>query len=278
MADESSLPRQPAISMAMFRSMLDRLNVRKGLTSIADIVGVRHGVASTRDRIVNLLTGEVGTAAERRDALDNDHLRLLIKFGLRRDSRCLDVGANVGTFLKEIVHVAPRGFHIAYEPLPQLCADLRQRFPEVDIRQRALSNREGEAPFLRVLDPALAGYSGFSTPNLSQEAETETIMVSIERLDDHVPEGWLPDLIKIDVEGAELLVIEGSMDVLRKARPTIAFEHGWHLDDVGVSVEIYRLLCVDVGLRLFDMDGNGPLDQPAFLEGLNSRWNWVAHE
>lgn len=42
--------------------------------------------------------------------------------------------------------------------------------------------------------------------------------------------------------------------------------------------DIYTLLCHDIGLGLFDMDGNGPLDLVQFTDGLATRWNWVAHE
>jgi FkbM family methyltransferase len=241
-------------------------------------VGVRGVMARARDRTVDLLTGSTGTPQERQDRLDNAHLCLLLKLCLHCDSNCLDVGANAGTFLAEIFEVAPLGRHIAYEPLPHLCAQLRRRFPQLDLRQRALSNKEGEASFLRVLDPDLVGYSGFSIRNLPRDVQTESLTVVTERLDVAVPAGWLPDFVKVDVEGAELEVFEGAMDVLRRAKPIIAFEHGWHLDDLGASAELYKRLCTDIGLRLFDMDGNGPLEKSAFLDGLNSRWNWVAHE
>ncbi len=69
------------------------------------------------------------------------------------------------------------------------------------------------------------------------------------------------------------------MRTFRLARPTIAFEHGWHGDeDRDRSEPIYKLICEDLGLRLFDMDGNGPLALSEFFDGLSTRWNWVAHE
>jgi FkbM family methyltransferase len=176
--------------------------------------------------------------------------------------------------------VAPSGHHIAYEPLPHLCEQLVQRFPEMDIRQRALSSEEGESTFVHVRDaPA---YSGLKERAYPLQVRTETITVKTERLDDHLPDGWLPDFVKIDVEGAESLVITGAMETLRRAKPVVAFEHGWGGgEQFGSSDEdIFKLICEDVGLRLFTMDGNGPLGFAQFKEELASgmRWNWVAHE
>ena len=96
-----------------------------------------------------------------------------------------------------------------------------------------------------------------------------------------MPEGWLPDFVKVDIEGAEPLAFEGAIRTLRQAKPVIAFEHGHRgSEDYGVSDDdLYKLLCNDVGLRLFDMDGHGPFDLAQFFDALaGGRWNWVAHE
>jgi hypothetical protein len=85
--------------------------------------------------------------------------------------------------------------------------------------------------------------------------------------------------VKIDVEGAERLVLEGALRTFRLARPTIAIEHGWNgVQDRERSEPIYKLICQDLGLRLFDMDGHGPLKLSEFFDGLRTRWNWIAHE
>jgi FkbM family methyltransferase len=228
---------------------------------------------------VDRLTGVHSTPIDRRTRTDDKNLMLLLAFGLHRDANCLDVGANQGMFLRDFRRIAPGGHHIAYEPLPHLAAKLAQEYPEMDIRQRALSNQDGECSFVHVLDPDREAYSGLKEGWVHRDdVPTESIPVSTERLDDHVPDGWLPDFVKIDVEGAERLVIEGAMRTFQLAKPTIAFEHGWHGDeDRARSEPIYRLIREDLGLRLFDMDGNGPLELSEFLEGLKTRWNWVAH-
>jgi hypothetical protein len=54
--------------------------------------------------------------------------------------------------------------------------------------------------------------------------------VPIKRLDDLVTSNDI-DVIKIDVEGAELGVLLGSPNILRNIRPTIMFESGPERDD-----------------------------------------------
>ncbi len=244
-----------------------------------DARGVRQHLARYRDQLVRRLEGDRSTAIDRRTRSDDTHLMLLLAFQLRRGDNCLDVGANRGLFLREFRRIAPEGRHIAYEPVPHLAAELARDYPEMDVRQRALSNVDGQSTFLHVVDPEMEAYSGLAEDWPQRDVATESITVTTERLDDHLPAGWLPDFVKIDVEGAERLVMEGALRTFREAKPTIAFEHGWHGDeDRDRSEPIYRLIHDDLGLRLFDLDGNGPLGMSEFFDGLRTRWNWIAHE
>jgi FkbM family methyltransferase len=242
-----------------------------------DRTGARRALLKTRARLVHLIEGDHRSSNERLNSRDDFHLKLLIRFALRVDSNCLEVGTNRGKFLKDICRVAPDGHHIAYEPIPRLREDLTRRFPSVEVRQAALSDRLGQAEFVHVTGPGQQGLSGLADHiDLSSRSEvrTKAITVATERLDDHVPDGWLPDFVKIDVEGAEHLVLRGAAETLRRAKPIVAFEHGL---SGGVSPEVYEFLCKHVGLRLFNMDGEGPLTLAQFVEQLHTRWNWVAH-
>lgn len=251
--------------------------MRHELGRWADQVGARRVVAQGRDRLVHLLQGDHGDWVVRRNRRDDYHLKLLLRFGLRADSNCLEVGANQGIFLRDIQRVAPAGHHIAYEPIPLMSEKLAREFPTIEVRERALSNVAGRMEFVHVLDAGHQGLSGLAEHLPGRRppgVRTETITVATERLDDNRPDGWLPDFVKIDVEGAELHVLEGAVDTLRRAKPVIAFEHGL---GTGMSEDLFDLLCRDVGLRLFDMEGIGPLDLSEFLEQLSDHWNWVAH-
>jgi FkbM family methyltransferase len=188
---------------------------------ISDSLGVRQHVAHYRDRMVKRLTGDRSTAMDQRSRTDDNNLMLLLAFGLRRDSNCLDVGANEGLFLRDFRRIAPSGHHIAYEPLPNLAVKLAREYPEMNIRQRALSDEDGKCTFVHVLDPKMEGYSCFTKcwvlHDVLRDVPTESITFTTERLDDHLPDGWLPQFVEIDVEGAERLVLEGAMRTFRLA-------------------------------------------------------------
>ena len=173
--------------------------------------------------------------------------------------------------------VAPQGRHIAFEPVPRLADSLSERFPGVDVRRSALSNEHGETSF--VVHKKLASRSSLRSVGYSDE-ETETLTVQVGRLDDVLPPGYVPALIKIDVEGAEQLVLEGARSTLARHRPIVVFEHqkgtAAHYDS-GPD-DLFGLLAGELGMRIFDMDGTGPYTAEGFRGAYEtgSRWNFFA--
>ncbi len=214
----------------------------------------------------------------RRDYRDDMHLRLLLAFTLRKESNCIDVGANRGDVYADMVRLAPAGHHIAYEPLPNLHAELERRFPGNDLRRVALSDASGEASYVHVkTNPS---YSGFRERSYDRPERLERITVRTETLDSSLPDGYVPSFIKIDVEGAELQVLAGALQTITAHRPIVFFEHGQGAaDHYGTSPrDIYDLLSVEAGLRIFDLDGRGPYDRAGFEAVFHEPiWNFVAH-
>jgi FkbM family methyltransferase len=203
---------------------------------------------------------------------------LLLESVLKEDSNCVDVGAYRGRVLAEIVRLAPHGKHIAYEPLPHIHKYLVDRFPSVDIRLAALGNETGERSFTYVKNET--GRSGFREISYHKQPQIEKLTVRTGTLDSSLPDGYVPTLIKIDVEGAERLVLEGAIKTISKYKPIIVFEYG-----KGGAVHygtqprhIYELLHDEAGLRIFDLDGNGPYTLRQFEESYaqDDRWDYVA--
>ena len=215
----------------------------------------------------------------RREARDRHGMSMLLAAILRRSAHTLDVGAHSGAVLREILRVAPEGRHIAYEPIPELAADLAERYPSVDVRNAALSDVNGESSFVHVDSaPEYSGLRERTYPGMT-EVQKHKIMVRTERLDDVLPNDFRPDFIKIDVEGAELLVLRGASETLRRFHPAIVFEHGIGASErygTGPS-DVYALLVDELGMRIFDLDGQGPYSRDqfdaVFAEPL---WNFLA--
>jgi FkbM family methyltransferase len=213
-----------------------------------------------------------------RTVKDFEGLKLLLAFALPADANCVDVGAANGKVLTHITRLAPLGRHIAYEPLPLFHAALAAAFPQVDVRAVALSDKAGETSFTYVRDRPWV--SGFRERDMPGARAHERITVRTARLDDDLPEGYVPHLLKIDVEGAEELVFRGALQTIVRHRPIVAFQHGrGSAEYYGTKpTAIFQLLTGDAGLRIFDMDGSGPYTADAFERAFdtNSHFHFVA--
>jgi FkbM family methyltransferase len=215
------------------------------------------------------------------DALDNANMRRLVGFLLGPDDTVVDIGCNHGALLAEMVRVAPNGRHVAFEPIPELAQELRERFPDVEIREAAASNRFGTATFSHVR--AADGWSGLKFRPLptGEEGDVVEIEVQLEPLDEVLDPELRPALVKIDVEGAEREVIEGALRTLTTHRPAVIFEHGLGSANVyGTEPEdVFGLLAGEAGYRIFDLDGSGPYSLDDFKRSYHrmERVNYVAH-
>lgn len=138
---------------------------------------------------------------------------------LKPGMTAVDVGANVGFFSLLASHcVGPTGTVIAYEPGPHN-RELIQRSAQynnfnIQLHPAAVADKPGTAHF--TFDDS----NGQITTNPS----ANTITVPTVTLDDHL--AHLPEihLVKIDVEGAEPLVLQGMAKLLDQHHPALVIE------------------------------------------------------
>jgi FkbM family methyltransferase len=138
----------------------------------------------------------------------------------------IDVGANFGVYtLVASKLVGTSGRVIAFEPTAQSFAILRQNialnhFANVRAFQFALAQRRGKAWLYHGWDPV--GNSLGKDPLCGNEGEE----VQTEALDKLLEEKGIDRVhaIKIDVEGAEELVLRGAIRCLTTNRPIVIFE------------------------------------------------------
>ena len=150
---------------------------------------------------------------------------------------------------------APKGKHLGFEPIPSFFSKLEEKYKGIaKIYSCALSEHPGETTFQFVKNaPA---YSGIKKRKYDvKNPEIEEIKVKLEKLDNLIEDGFKVDLIKIDVEGAELGVLKGAKETIKKNRPAIVFEFGKGASEFyGTKPEdIYGFLVEECGLRIFNL-------------------------
>ncbi|MBD1862623.1 MULTISPECIES: FkbM family methyltransferase [Trichocoleus] len=154
----------------------------------------------------------------------------------------IDVGANFGLHtLYAAKAVGPQGCVFAFEPVPTNLNLLRRNVAinhvqqQVKIIPKAVSNSTDL--FLDFFVPPETVAVTASLSAESTQSQTK-IQVANVRLDDFWPPLNLPvNLIKIDVEGAELEVLRGAEQLLRQWHPPLLIEvHGFALPSFGASV------------------------------------------
>ncbi len=170
------------------------------------------------------------------------------------DSRCVDIGCYKGDILRTMMEAAPRGRHIAFEPVPAQYQFLKEHFgASADIYPYALGNENGSTVFHYVKSNPT--YSGLQRRQYKGVEEIEPIQVEVRKLDDVIPLTTPVHLMKIDVEGGELDVLKGSRQILEKWHPYLIFEHGLGGSDrYGTTpVEVFQFLST-LGYRLTLME------------------------
>jgi FkbM family methyltransferase len=185
--------------------------------------------------------------------LEYDRLtKLIMKRTISYDSNCLDIGCHKGEILDIILQQSPKGSHYGFEPLPYLFDKLLVRYKnKATILPYALANENGFSTFQHVKNaPA---YSGIKKRKYDiNKPEIEEIKVELKKLDETIPPNLKIDFIKIDVEGAELGVLQGATQLLKKHHPIVVFEFGLGASDFyGTKpIDMFNLLTKEVGLKI----------------------------
>lgn len=143
-----------------------------------------------------------------------------------------DVGANVGLFAIAARHrVGPEGTVLAMEAdhdaVSLLFATARLGGNELTVLPIAVSQNDGFVRFaIAKRARAANAIEGFGSTQTGGVLETRTLQSrSLDSLLDHFP---APTVLKIDVEGAELVVLGGASRVLSQFRPRIYCEVTGH--------------------------------------------------
>jgi O-methyltransferase len=156
-----------------------------------------------------------------------EHLTALI----RPDAVCFDLGANVGTMTLAMAALAPRGHVYACEASTETAVALAQtvranHLANVTVLETVIGKENEQVRFFdtptmrssgAAVPRSIAAYPYFDAYAIDRTCRSVDSLVAELGLD-HV------DLIKLDIEGAELDALDGARSTLARFRPIVLLE------------------------------------------------------
>jgi FkbM family methyltransferase len=203
-------------------------------------------------------------------------------------SAVLDVGANVGAYSVPLAAARPDLVVHAFEPNPTVVPRLERnrnlnRIANLVVHATALADAPGEASFYRFDDDvSLSSLNRHAAELHGTPLVTSVRVETVDAL--FARESRRVSFIKIDVQGAELGVLQGARDTIAAHRPAFLLEHeDSHFESPELAREHkaelaallggagYRCFCLSRydGRLMFQVDWNRPLhgDVLALPEG-----------
>jgi FkbM family methyltransferase len=172
-----------------------------------------------------------------------------------------DVGAHIGEYtLIASRRVGPGGSVHAFEAQPDTFALLQRNCAangvgKARLNACAVADREGELAFELCAEPAMSSIAVSGAPLARPRGRIRVPAISLDAYCRR--ERVWPDLVKIDVEGAERLVLCGAAGILRRpGAPALIFE--WLSENYsrfGHSTDEVIAYLNSFGYRVFPMEG-----------------------
>lgn len=197
--------------------------------------------------------------------LDNNfepHVTAVLRDRCRLGFQAIDVGANVGYHTLRLASlVGPTGSVLAVEANPDNCLLLQAAVEEnkltnVTLLPVGLAQDRGWSYFTTHVGTN-GGLLNESSRSVVRDAGT---IVPLLRLDEVVGIDQNVDLVKVDVEGAEGLVIAGGVETIARCRPVVVSEFSCDMlrRISGMEPRAYLSLFMDLGYRINVIERSDP--------------------
>jgi FkbM family methyltransferase len=194
---------------------------------------------------------------------------------------CLDVGANIGEITLHMARcVGPRGSVIAFEPAPPLLERLKRHITKspyqknIIVEPIALSNITGNMKFFYAnFDKENQGMGSLVSQN--NDVVTRIADIEVKKLDDYVAENKIDriDFIKVDIQGAEPLFLDGASKTIHRFQPDILMEVSpSDLVSIGSNSQDIVHRIEDFGYRVFEIAGGKPKRQITHTTTSEQQW------
>lgn len=193
---------------------------------------------------------------KRREAETMEFFRRALKPG----DTAIEVGGHIGYISMWLAHlIGENGRLVVFEPGSNNLEYIRENvggLENVELIEKAVSNEDGVARFFEETltgqnNSLVEDYDLFEKNREAANSDQEYAVreVATVRLDGFVAENGLkPDVLKIDVEGAEMQVLEGARETLTEHQPAVVIEVTNRRDEVCGFL-------TDLGYALYDEYG-----------------------
>lgn len=197
----------------------------------------------------------------------------IVKKYFKKGANFYDVGANMGEFsVLASTITAGKGQVVSFEPMNEMFALLKENIQMNQLEgvctvyNSALSDKNGSATLYAAHEDEATGAQEDGLHTLfGTNARCELLHeIALNRLDDLMEQDKLPapDFMKIDVEGAELFVLKGAENTLRKYKPALLLEFNKETSEAaGYTQEDLLNFLQPLGYEFYDVLQRGRLEK-----------------
>jgi FkbM family methyltransferase len=210
---------------------------------------------------------------------------------LREGDSAIDVGANYGLWAYHMSRAVGRtGKVYSFEPIPFTAKTFRRVARRLgfafntELREVGCGERSGEVEFVVPVVDSGAISAGLAHMGRDDERSgkekhfrfnrTTNIRCRVVTIDEQLKHIERLQLIKCDIEGADLFAMRGALRTLERHKPLVVFEvNPWFLEGFGLKVTDITGFFEGLGYECFHYDDEGLL-RPTSAEQIYED-NWV---
>ncbi|MDL0141335.1 FkbM family methyltransferase [Halobacterium salinarum] len=161
---------------------------------------------------------------------------------LEEDDVFYDIGANVGLYTCLVANILSEGQILAVKPHPKNVRRLRENLERNGISATVCEAAVGDEKGTAELE-VHGSEAGEGKHSLAKSGERESISVDVVTADDLISQISPPSVIKIDIEGAELIALKGLEAVLDGCRLVYCEVHPEEIKSFGsTSEDVYEFM------------------------------------